>query len=339
MELSSLIEEHFCGCTRPVRGNIALLSDCMIKAPYINIAELCRQLGLRNCKKFNTNEKRILNFLDSAHFQIDDSMWRKYIQMLLGMLSKLDKSVSSQGHRQEFMINVDYTTDRDDFLILYAALQFENQSIPLYFSMRRYPKRTGMIDQKKLEEAFFKALGHILPKIHDYIIIADRGFGHERIINVLEQNNFRYVLRCNENLNINHPHSDVKNAKELPHRSVTLCDAQITSWNKRVSLVKAVSGDNSWILLSNLEERQLCDAAKIYEKRFSIEKMFQNHKSGGFEIEKIKVKFYHRFKKLLFLMCIAYSTMVVAAMAFKRKNSEILQIFAPDKSKAASIFL
>jgi hypothetical protein len=30
--------------------------------------------------------------------------------------------------------------------------------------MRKYPKRVGMHDHKKLEEAFFRALAHLLPK-------------------------------------------------------------------------------------------------------------------------------------------------------------------------------
>ncbi len=38
---------------------------------------------------------------------------------------------------------------------------------------------------------------------------------------------------------------------------------------------------------------------EIYEKRFKIEKLFQDNKSSGFNIEANKIKKYDRFKRML----------------------------------------
>ena len=44
-----------------------------------------------------------------------------------------------------------------------------------------------------------------------------------------------------------------------------------------------------------------------YKKRFQCEKMFQDAKSSGFDIEKLKIKKSARFKKLLFCIMASQS--------------------------------
>jgi hypothetical protein len=100
------------------------------------------------------------------------------MERLYSFIFQIDK-------KEQFFINVDYTTDTNNFLILCASMIFQGQSIPLYFSMRKYPKRAFITDQKKLEEAFFRSLRHLLPKGYQYTIVADRGFGNESIIGLL----------------------------------------------------------------------------------------------------------------------------------------------------------
>ena len=75
-----------------------------------------------------TNDIRIYRLLKSKRFQVGDRLWRGYINYLFSLLgeSRVKKGAS-------LMINVDFTTDRDDFLILCASLVFEEESVPLYF--------------------------------------------------------------------------------------------------------------------------------------------------------------------------------------------------------------
>ncbi|GHT98837.1 hypothetical protein FACS1894126_4690 [Alphaproteobacteria bacterium] len=100
------------------------------------------------------------------------------------------------------MIKVDFTTDTDEFLILMASVDFGGRSVPLYFSMRSYPKRKGQNDQKKMEKAFLKQLRHLLSKKYTYTIVADRGFGNDKFATLCLENDFDYVLRKCDNLNI-----------------------------------------------------------------------------------------------------------------------------------------
>jgi len=46
-------------------------------------------------------------------------------------------------------LQIDFTSERDNFLILVASVLFSGKAIPLYFSMRNYPKKKGQYNQKK----------------------------------------------------------------------------------------------------------------------------------------------------------------------------------------------
>ena len=119
-----------------------------------------------NGQSFKTNDMRVYRLLQSDNFQVSDRLWRGHSALLFDLLkeSGLKKGMLVQ-------INVDFTSDRNDFLILCAAIQWEGQSLPIYFSLRNYPKRKGMMDQKKMELAFFKALRHLLPKTYRYCMV------------------------------------------------------------------------------------------------------------------------------------------------------------------------
>jgi hypothetical protein len=103
-------------------------------------------------------------------------MFRKYIKILFKALEERNML----RERERIQINVDYTTKNDDFLILMSSIKFRKRAVPLYFSMRLYPKRKNQSDQKKMKRSFIKALRHLLPKTYNYVIVADRGFGNHR---------------------------------------------------------------------------------------------------------------------------------------------------------------
>lgn len=94
------------------------------------------------------------------------------------------------------------TSKNDDFLILCAAIRLDERDIPIYFTMRNYPKRKNAIDYRKMEEAFLRGLMHCLSKKYQYVIIADRGFGNQRIMNLCEELGFEYVIGIEPNMKI-----------------------------------------------------------------------------------------------------------------------------------------
>lgn len=308
------IESFFPKQHKKIRENIAMSTYSILRSEKVNTAEIARHMGEINGQDFKSNDMRIYRLLQSKNFQVNDSMWRSHIQLLFTLLKEggLKKGT-------EISINVDYTTDRDDFLILCAAIVFREESVPVYFSLRKYPKRPGMSDQKKMEAAFFKELRHLLPDSYRYTVIADRGFGNSRIIEILENSKFDYVIRLNDNLGIHYKNKNT-NLSELPHQNIRIKSTFIRSWKRNLSIVKKVKGEAHWILAVS---PGIQNSVQKYETRFSIEKMFKNKKSGGFNLEKVFVNKYDRFKRLLFLSCVAYAILVFTGLFIRNKAHHI----------------
>lgn len=289
---------------KKIRENIALCVYSILRGESVNTAEIARYMHEVNGHSFKTNDMRVYRLLQSANFQVSDRLWRGHVRLLFTQLASLGLKSGAT-----IQVNVDYTTDRDDFLILCAAIQYRGVSLPVYFSLRNYPKRAGAIDQKKLELAFFKALRHLLPDSYRYVIVADRGFGHERILSVLENLKFDYVIRLTENFLVDYQEKRLL-ADQLPHRAMDI-HADVVSWQRSVRLVKRVRDEDAWLLAAS---PTVLSPGNLYEKRFAIEKLFKNKKSGGFDLEKLLVTKYDRFKRMLFIACVAYGVFVTLGM-------------------------
>jgi hypothetical protein len=265
----------------------------------------------------------VFRFLSSADFQLDDHFWRCHINLLFDCLKKhgLQKGAMIQ-------LNIDYTSIRDDFLVLVASVLIGGEkAVMTYFSMRKYPKRKGQLSLKKMEEAFLRALKHILPKGYEYLIVADRGFGNERIVSICEQLGFKFVLRLSDNLNIT-----------LGEQKAKLCDfegqnckleAYVDRWKRPITICVNTEKDqneqaSTWFLVTNLDasgvDVSAAEIVDIYAKRFKIEKLFQDLKSSGFDVEKSKIKKYDRAKRLLYCIALAHALTTFTGFFYSNKK-------------------
>lgn len=88
-------------------------------------------------QSFKTNEKRGNRLLQDENFQIDDTIFHKYTNVLFEAMRECNMLKTGDN----IQINVDYTSDSDKFLILMANMHFGSRSVPLFFSIRNYPKK------------------------------------------------------------------------------------------------------------------------------------------------------------------------------------------------------
>ena len=184
--MKEVIDHYFSGFRKGLFDNVYYFVNGMLRSGTASTWSVARSMTFDTKKDFKANEKRIQKLLRSPNFQIDDKMWRCYINLLFDAM----KERNLLKDKDNLLIKVDYTTDRDDFLILSASVDFNGKTVPLYFSLRNYPKRKNQYDQKFMEAAFIKALRHILSKKYSYTIVADRGFGNNRFIKLLRENGF-----------------------------------------------------------------------------------------------------------------------------------------------------
>jgi hypothetical protein len=269
----------------------------------------------------------IYRFLQDSTFQIDDMFWRAHANMVFDFLTEQNGLKPGDN----IAINIDYTTINDDFLILAATVNVgEEKDVLLYFTMRNYPKRKNQMNQKKMESSFFKGLRHLLCKKYTYTIVADRGFGNLRIINILETLGFTYVLRVNEDLKIEE--GAKKSNLKLYKGKNAFINSHVKVWNKNVKFEIKTKNNSTWYIATNLD---IPGVSEIYEKRFKIEKLFQDIKSGGYDIEKTRIRKYDRMKRMLYLVLFAHALSVFLGWFVKhcKKNYtnhwEIATAFIP----------
>lgn len=258
-----------------------------------------------NSKSFNTNERGINYLLNNDKFQIDDHYWRMHVDMVFTLMT--EQGVLEKDGK--VFIQVDFTSQEDDFLILCASIVVHNCSVPLYFSMRNYPRKKGQYDHKKMEVAFLKALKHILSKKYQYVIVADRGFGNDRFMQACSDCGFEYVIRIQPNMRV-----ECDQSTGMVHEVLTVDGThfvKVIAWDKEIGLHRHSSETGSWYLASNSITLTHTKSLHIYKDRFKIEKCFQDLKSAGFDMESSKIKKYSHYKRLLAIVMVAHALLVL----------------------------
>jgi hypothetical protein len=317
--MEEIISKYFYGLDNVFLHNFCVVVKGLMGAVSASVADISRSLAKINGKAFRTNEKLVNRLLQDLDFQINDNLFRRYINLLFDII--IERGLQKLG--DNILIMVDYTTDTDDFLILMASVNFGGRSVPLYFSMRSYPKRKGQSDQKKMERAFLRELRHVLSKKYTYTIVADRGFGNDRFAQLCVEFGFDYVLRVCDNLNIKIENNQL-NLKDFMGQNKSFT-AHVCAWNKEANFEVKTQNNSTWFIFSSLPLDESFSA--IYQKRFAIEKCFQDQKSSGFNIEKTKIRKYDRFKRLYFTMCLAQLFTVILGEYITNENHPLKKKF------------
>jgi len=311
-EAQILLQSRFLKQRKSVQKNIALSTLSLLKSESCSIPEIAVSMSSINNRNAASNELRVSRFLQSKEFQIDDSLWRSHICLIFNLLEERGFLGGFLENNMTIAINVDFTSSCDDFFILSASIPFEGRAIPLYFSMRNYPKKKANFNQIKMEESFIKELKHLLSNKYKFVIVADRGFGNQRFAKLCESVGFEYILRIKENIRILTSREDglPKKIKDFTDPDFDFKDAVILAWNKKVRLLKTSKDNASWHIVTNAEQESFEQIIRQYGYRFKCEKMFQDQKSSGFNIEKSKIKKYDRFKRMLYLVSLAQVLMM-----------------------------
>lgn len=315
MDIQTVTSNYFCGLGKTLSGALARIVESLVESGSCSTYEIARAMSRRNQRDFNTNEKNIIYWLSNPRFQVDDQFWRMHMQMIFDMMREHQQIEKGQV----IPIQVDFTSIENHFLILSASVVFHDRAVPLYFTMRVYPKKENTYDHKKMESAFLKGLKHALSKQYRYAIVADRGFGNARFVAACADAGFDYVIRIEPNMRakIGENEGILGDIAQEGQQKVSL-----KNWHADQDVWVKSEGDSRWVIVSNVAES---DAVEIYEKRFKIEKLFQDLKSSGFDIESSKIRKYDRFKRMAVLCMIAHSLLVFIGYCVREKLPQFLK--------------
>jgi len=192
------------------------------------------------------------------------------------------------GTRQEILVAMDWTDfDHDDqaTLALHLVTGHGRAAPLLWLSVWKDELKDRRND---FEDACLRRLAELIPAGCRVTILADRGFGDQKLFAFLATLGFGYVIRFRGNIHVTDADGTTRPATEWVGkggRARKLTDARVTAKGQQVGAVVCVHAKDMkepWCLATS--ERDATAAALInhYAKRWTIEPQFRDTKDLRF---------------------------------------------------------
>jgi hypothetical protein len=174
-------------------------------------------------------------------------------------------------------------------------------------------------------------LKKIIPIFNNYkiCILGDREFCSIKLANWLREKGVCFCTRLKKSEFVeikNEVWLDLNHLGLYPGVSFFLAGVKVTKkqgftsfnvackWKRKILGVAPKEG---WFILTNLDSLEL--AISAYKKRFSIEEMFRDFKTGGYNLEDTKLTD-SRLISMILLISIAYTSATIQGQEIKRKG-------------------
>lgn len=195
--------------------------------------------------------------------------------------------------------------------LMMISLVYDQRAIPIYWE---FLPRLGNSNFEEQSKIFSQVLG--LFNKYKTVILGDREFGSVKLANWLSEQEVQFCLRLKKNEFIQNEDEIWHSLDSLglePGVSLFLQNIKVTKSHKIQGFNLAAkwkrsfqgwSTEEGWFILTNLAD--LTSAINAYKKRFDIEEMFRDFKSGGYKLEDTNVSG-NRLISLILIISFAYS--------------------------------
>ena len=173
------------------------------------------------------------------------------------------------------------------------------------------------------EDAVIARLLEVVPKDLKVTLLADRGFGDQKLFALLKRWNCDYVIRFREGIAVTDEAGETRKAKDwVPAngRPVLLRNASITRDQTplpAVVCVKAEGMKEAWCLATSLSDQTAAEVVKLYSRRFTIEESFRDSKNAryGFGLSQSRVSVPARRDRLFLISALAIALLTLLGAA------------------------
>ncbi len=227
------------------------------------------------------------------------------------------------GARTEMVIALDWTEFDDDRHSTLAAylVTLHGRATPLAWAT--HPKSSLKNNQKRFER-------ELLEKLHEWIdpavgitLLADRGFGDQKLYGYLDGLGWAYVIRFRGNIVVTAANGERKTAHDWvgpAGRARLLRGAKVTSDEFEVAAVVVVwdrKMKEPWSLATSFVRCTAGQVVKLYGKRFSIEETFRDQKDQhfGMGLKATHIRNAARRDRLLLLAAVAQALLTLLGAA------------------------
>jgi hypothetical protein len=208
--------------------------------------------------------------------------------------------------------------------ILAVSLIYEKRGILIYWEFLGSKGSSNLTVQKRVIE---KAIS--LFSEYKIVILGDREFCSVTLGKWLGKKGLYFCLRQKKTTNVSEDkelYQEMRALGLVQGTSLFLNEVNITKmkgfggfnlackWKKTY---KGFKTKEPWFILTNLESLE--EAIKSYQKRFGIEELFRDLKSGGYNLEGTNLGV-ERLSKLLIVTAIAHTSAILQGKEVKKKG-------------------
>ena len=211
---------------------------------------------------------------------------------------------------------------------------------------RTYYKSSMKGHQKQYEYDMIERLHEILdPKVR-ITLLADRGFGDQRLYELLLLLGWDFVIRFRGNIQVTSARGTTKTAKRwvaCDGRVKMLENASVTADRFSVPAVVVVRDKRMkepWILATSLASKKASRIVKYYGRRFTIEETFRDHKDlrYGMGLKATHIGVPARRDRLLTLGAVAHVLLTLLGAASERTGMDMHIKANTTKRRTHSLF-
>ena len=192
------------------------------------------------------------------------------------------------GQRRDILVAMDWTDfDHDDQATLALHLVTgQGRASPLIWLTVWKDELTKQ--RNDFEDACLRRLAELLPAGCRATILADRGFGDQKLFSFLAELGFGYVIRFRGNIRVTDAEGTTRPAAEWVGkggRARKLKDARVTAKGQRVGAVLCVHAKDMkepWCLAASERDAMAATLVNHYSKRWTIEPQFRDTKDLRF---------------------------------------------------------
>lgn len=260
----------------------------LVRARTVVLSSL--SLILNSKAKANSNYRRIQRFF--RDFEID------YTQVAKLVLNSLPQV--------KFILALDRTNwqfGKKDINILMLALVYKDMSIPLCCELLNKRGNSSFEERKEIVSKGLSILG----KERIRCLVADREFGSGRFFKYLKKEGIEFHIRIKKTSIITKYKTKISDVtKMLSHLKMfkyMIIPGKKIIYTEEVYLSGMKTLKNDYMIIASSDNPE--EAQQVYKQRWTIENLFGNMKTKGFDIESTHMKDDDKLKKLIALITIA----------------------------------
>lgn len=293
-------------------------SQYLLLSILLNLLQSIKQVNLEALAtafpfpiQFDSRRRKIQRFLSLPHLNIE-TIWFPIIRNWL----ETDFPVN-----QVLYIAIDRTSWGCTNLLM-ICLIWDKRAFPIYFELLPKLGSSNFEEQKV-------AIAKVLPLVKGYktVVLGDREFCSVTLGNWLRQEHVYFCLRLKKDEFVQVEGKiwqSLNNLGLAPGVSFYLQGVKVTKTKGVAGLNIACkwkrkywgwAPEEGWFIMTNLESLEA--AITAYKRRFGIEEMFRDFKSGGYNLEGTNVSG-QRLIALILLIAIAYTSATLQGRKIKR---------------------